>query len=93
MDTIQASVCGRIHIMIKSTPLNSLSLRKMEHMNTFIVPQKHQRMGSGLWIILQLHFFKKNEKGFITSQETAHIYKGVISISYGDNYVREYQKY
>lgn len=38
-------------------------------------------------------FFKKDEKGFITSQETAHIYKGVISISYGDNYVREYQKY
>lgn len=35
-------------------------------------------------------FFKKNEKGFITSQETAHIY---ISISYGDNYEREYQKY
>lgn len=38
-------------------------------------------------------FFKKNEKGFITSQETAHIYEGVISISYGDRYVREYQKY
>lgn len=37
-------------------------------------------------------FFKKNEKGFITSQETASIYNGEISIS-GGNYIREYQKY